>query len=93
VEKTFLFRTFKLYLCLKGELPRASEVLYQGERYHVLFIIKTYGLDDRGSRVRFPAGAMNYSLHHRVQNDFGAHTATCSMGTMGSLCGGKTAGA
>jgi hypothetical protein len=27
-----------------------------------------YGLDDRGSRVRFPAEAGNFSLHHRVQN-------------------------
>jgi hypothetical protein len=27
-----------------------------------------YGLDVRGSRVRFPAGAGNFSLHHRVQN-------------------------
>jgi hypothetical protein len=27
-----------------------------------------YGLDDRGSRVRFPMGARNFSLHHRVQN-------------------------
>jgi hypothetical protein len=27
-----------------------------------------YGLDDRGSRVLFPAGAGNFSLHHRVQN-------------------------
>jgi hypothetical protein len=25
-----------------------------------------YELDDRGSRVRFPAGAENFSLHHRV---------------------------
>jgi hypothetical protein len=25
-----------------------------------------YGLDDRGSRVRFPAEAGNFSLHHRV---------------------------
>jgi hypothetical protein len=23
-------------------------------------------MDDRGSRVRFPAGAGNFSLHHRV---------------------------
>jgi hypothetical protein len=30
-----------------------------------------YGLDDRGSRVRFPAGAGNFSLHHRVQNGSG----------------------
>jgi hypothetical protein len=25
-----------------------------------------YGLDDWGSRVRFPAGAGNFSLHHRL---------------------------
>jgi hypothetical protein len=25
-----------------------------------------YELDERGSRVRFPAGARNFSLHHRV---------------------------
>jgi hypothetical protein len=27
-----------------------------------------YGLDDRGPRVRFPAGAGNLSLHHRIQD-------------------------
>jgi hypothetical protein len=32
-----------------------------------------YGLDERGSGVRFPAGAGNFSLHHRVQNGSGAH--------------------
>jgi hypothetical protein len=26
-----------------------------------------YGLDDRSSRVRFPAGVGNFSLHNRVQ--------------------------
>jgi hypothetical protein len=31
-----------------------------------------YGLDDRGPRVRFPAGAGNFSLHHCVQTDSGA---------------------
>jgi hypothetical protein len=30
-----------------------------------------YGLDDQGSRVRFPVGAGNFSLHHRVQNGLG----------------------
>jgi hypothetical protein len=30
-----------------------------------------YGLDDRGFRVRFPAGAGNFSFHHRVQNGWG----------------------
>jgi hypothetical protein len=52
-----------------------------------------YGLDDRGSRVRFPAGAGNFSLHHRVQNGFGTHTASYPMSTRGSFPGGKAAGA
>jgi hypothetical protein len=34
-----------------------------------------YGLDNRGSRVRFTAGAGNFSLHHRVQNSSEAHPA------------------
>jgi hypothetical protein len=51
-----------------------------------------YGLDDRGSRVRLPAGAWNISLHHRVQNGSGAHLAPYPMGTRGSFPGGKAAG-
>jgi hypothetical protein len=51
-----------------------------------------YGLDDRGSTVRFPAGAGNYSLHHRVQNGSGAHPASYPIGTRGSYLGGKAAG-
>jgi hypothetical protein len=51
-----------------------------------------YGLDDRGSRVRFPAGAGNFSLHHRVQNGSGAHPASYPMVTRGSFPGGKAAG-
>jgi hypothetical protein len=50
-----------------------------------------YGLDDRGSRVRLPAGAGNFSLHHRVQNGSGAHPASYPMGTWDSLPGGKAA--
>jgi hypothetical protein len=41
------------------------------------------GLNDRGSRVRFPAGAGNFSLHHRVQNGSGAHPASYSVPTGG----------
>jgi hypothetical protein len=52
-----------------------------------------YGLDDRGSRVRFPAGARNFSLHHRVQNGSGAYQASYPMGNRGSFLGGKAAGA
>jgi hypothetical protein len=52
-----------------------------------------YGMDDRVSRFRFPAGAGKFSLHHRVQNGFGAHPASYPMGTRGSFPGGKAAGA
>jgi hypothetical protein len=51
-----------------------------------------YELDDRCSRVRFPAGAGNFSLHHRVQNSSGAHPSSYPMGTRGSFAGGKAAG-
>jgi hypothetical protein len=50
-----------------------------------------YGLDDRGSRVRFPVGAGNFSLHHRVQYGSGAHPASYPIGTRGSFPGGKVA--
>jgi hypothetical protein len=52
-----------------------------------------YGLDDRGFRVRFPAEAVNFSLHHRVQNGSGAHLAPYPMGTGGCFPGGKAPGA
>jgi hypothetical protein len=50
-----------------------------------------YGLDDRGSRVRFPAEAGNFSFHHSVQNGSGTHPASYQMGTSGSFPGGKAA--
>jgi hypothetical protein len=52
-----------------------------------------YGLDNRGSRVRFPAEAGSFSLHHRVQNGSGAHPASYPMCTTGSFPGGKANGA
>jgi hypothetical protein len=51
-----------------------------------------YGLDRWGPRVRFPAGAGNFSLHHRVQNGSGAHPASYPMGTGGSFPRGKAVG-
>jgi hypothetical protein len=51
-----------------------------------------YGLDDRVSRVRFPAGAGNFSLHHPVQNGSGSHPASYPMGTSGSFPGVKRPG-
>jgi hypothetical protein len=56
-------------------------------------IVRGYGLDDRGSRVRFPAGTGNFSLHHRVQNGSEAHPASYPMGDRGSFPEGKAAGA
>jgi hypothetical protein len=46
-----------------------------------------YGLNDRGSRVRFPVGAWNFSLHNRVQNGSGTHLASHPVGTRGSFPG------
>jgi hypothetical protein len=46
-------------------------------------------MDDRGSGVRLPAGAGNFSLHHRSQNGSGAHPASYPMGTRGSFPGAK----
>jgi hypothetical protein len=34
-----------------------------------------YGLDDWGSRVQFPVGTGNFSLHHHIQNGYGAYPA------------------
>jgi hypothetical protein len=48
-----------------------------------------YGLDDRGSTVRFPVGTGDFFLHHRLQNGSGAHPASYPMGTRGSSLGIK----
>jgi hypothetical protein len=53
---------------------------------------KSYGLDNRGSRVRIPARAGNFFLHHRVQTGSGAHPDSYPMGTRRSLPGSKAAG-
>jgi hypothetical protein len=51
-----------------------------------------YGLDDWGSKVRFPAGAGKFSLHHHVPNGSGAQLAFYPMGTGGSFPGVKRPG-
>jgi hypothetical protein len=50
-----------------------------------------YRLYDRGSRVRFPAEAGNFSLHHCVQNGTGAHPVSYPKGTGGSFLGDEAA--
>jgi hypothetical protein len=67
--------------------------MYAKSRDSSVCISLGYGLDDRGSRVPFPAGAGNFSLHHRVHNGSGAHPVSYSVGTRGSFPGGKAAGA
>jgi hypothetical protein len=43
------------------------------------------------SGVRVPAGAGNFSLHHRIQTGSGAYPASYPVGTGGSFPEGKTA--
>jgi hypothetical protein len=51
-----------------------------------------YRLDDRGSTVRLPAGAGNFSLRHRFKNGSGAQPASYPMGARGSYPGVKWPG-
>jgi hypothetical protein len=77
---------------MKKKLGMGNAFLFKS-RDSSVGIALDYGLDDRGSRVRFPAGAGNFSLHHRVQNGFGAHPASYPMSNRGSFPGNKAAGA
>jgi hypothetical protein len=81
-----------LLLKNKLEIYRIQYNLYMSRDISV-GIALGYGLDDRGSRVRFLVGAGNFSLHHRVQNGSGAHPASYPMDTRGSFSGVKAAGA
>jgi hypothetical protein len=51
-----------------------------------------YGLDDRGSRFRFLAGAGKFSLYHRVETGSGAHWASYPMCARGYSLGVKRPG-
>jgi hypothetical protein len=82
---TEIFRCFHSTLKYARDLSKSRDVS--------VGIALGYGLDDRGSRVRFLAGAGNFSLHHRVQNSSEAHPDSYPMGTRGSFLGGKAAGA
>jgi hypothetical protein len=65
----------------------------KGSRDSSVGIALGYGLENRGSRVRFPAETGNFSVHHRVQKGSGAYPASYPMGTRGSFPGGTAAGA
>jgi hypothetical protein len=70
---------------VQGQLYLYLFINYEGTR-HFILMAWTIG-------VRFPAGAGNFSLNHRVQNGSGAHPASYPMGTRGSFPGGKAVGA
>jgi hypothetical protein len=77
-----------------SQLDRLTELTpWCGSHDSSVGIALGYGLDDRGSRVRFPAGPGNFSLHRHVQNGSGAHPAFYPVGTRGSFPGCKAAGA
>jgi hypothetical protein len=88
LQKIRLLFDLPSYLCSN---VFTSDLIKNKSRDSSVGIALGYGLDDRGSRVRFPAGAGNFSLHHRVQNDSGAHPASYPMDNRGSFPGGKAA--
>jgi hypothetical protein len=83
----------KLFLCLTKYLAlKMYSVLNWASRHEVSGgssdgTATGYGLDDRGSGVRFSAGAENFSLRHHVQTGSGAHP----VGAGGSFLGSKAA--
>jgi hypothetical protein len=79
---------FKAWCSAQGQL-----YLHLNSIYFLFVIALGFVLGDCGSRVRFPAGARDFSLHHRVQNGSWAHPAFCPMGTRVSFPGDKAAGA
>jgi hypothetical protein len=79
-------------LSWRGAQLRTGTTLTFESRESSVGIALGYGLDDRVSRARFPAGTGNFSLHHPIQNGPGAHPASYPMGTRGSFPGGTAAG-
>jgi hypothetical protein len=88
VHTAAMFLLLKPCLEMSGKFPVLHNLAKS--RDSSVGIALGYGLDDQGSRVRFQAGAGNFSLH-RVQNGSGTHPASYPMGTRGS--GDKAAGA
>jgi hypothetical protein len=86
----------QIFLCLINVGICASENYVRNwsvnkSRYGSVGRATGYLLDDRDSRVGFPVGAGNSSLHHHVQNGSGAHPSSYPMGTGGYFPGGKAA--
>jgi hypothetical protein len=79
------------------EITKSTIIIFTSFNAHIFLfnadvIFTYYGPDDRGSRVRFPAGAGNFFLHHRIQTGSGAHPPSYPMGTRDSFPVGKAVG-
>jgi hypothetical protein len=78
-------------------LPRKCESKEEhpkvNKRHSSVGIATDYGMDDRMTGDRIPAGAVNFSLRHRVQTGSEVHLASWPTGTRDSFPGGKAAGA
>jgi hypothetical protein len=91
INYTVDFKKVQLFFWLLQDI---QSLLQPSKSYdNSVGIVLGYRLDNRGSRVRFPVGAGNFSLHCCVQNGSGAHPASYPMGSRGSFPGGKAAGA
>jgi hypothetical protein len=66
-----------------GQGPLAGSRISSGS------IVSDYGLDDWAIGVRFPAGAEDFSSIICVQTGYGAHPASCTMGTGDPFPSGK----
>jgi hypothetical protein len=84
-----LYCSFFIHFC--GLLHFLNVRCYTKSHNSSVSIALGYRLNDQCSRVRFPAGAGNFSLHHCIQNGSGAHLASHPMGTRGSFLWGKAA--
>jgi hypothetical protein len=60
-----------------------------GNRGSLVSIVSACGLDDRAMKVRYPAGAEDFSSSLCVQTGSGTHPAFCTMGTEGPFPGGN----
>jgi hypothetical protein len=81
---------FTPMLTMRETLPLF--LLYINSQGNSVGIATGYGLDDRCSEVRFPAGDGNFSVLHRVQTGSGANPDFYPVGTWGSFPRGKATG-
>jgi hypothetical protein len=95
---TKMLYTFSSFLCVLNApypilLDWSPEYVLKSTHYEVSHCaVISSGLNDRGSRVRFPAGTGHFSLLHLVQTGSGAHPASYQTEPGSSFPVGKAAG-